>query len=175
MKIRDTARANEGRIVAGAWLKGLREASGLSQSDLAALIEAPHYTYISQMETGRRSIPTYHIDDFARALGWSQSAFAKALISHQDPFVHAALFESEEAFKAVKVRALAPKPAADQSLDIAISEILRLRLAVSAQELRPLVEAHVGRELHYQSVSQSLRRLARAGRVLRVANLWSLV
>ena len=174
MKIRDTALANDGRLVAGAWLKSLRIASGLSQSDLAALIEAPHYTYISQMETGRRSIPTYHIDDFARALGWSQAAFAKVLLSHQDPFVHAALFESETAFQAVKVRALAPKPAADQSLDVAICGILRGRPAASARELRPLVEAHVGRELHHQSVSQSLRRLEREGRVLRVANLWKL-
>ena len=117
MKIRDTALANDGRLEAGAWLKSLREAKGLSQADLAAEIEAPHYTYISQMETGRRSIPTYHIDDLARVFGWSQSAFAKLLLSHQDPFVHAALFESEDAFRSVKIRALAPKPAADHGLE----------------------------------------------------------
>ena len=47
----------------GRWLRQCREAAGLSQRELAQLVGAEYYTFISQLETGRGRIPPdrYHI------------------------------------------------------------------------------------------------------------------
>ena len=41
----------------GRWLKDQRERVGLSQRQLAELVGAEYYTFISQLETGRGRIP----------------------------------------------------------------------------------------------------------------------
>lgn len=41
----------------GRFLKDLREKQGLSQRQLAALVGAEYYTFISQLETGRGRVP----------------------------------------------------------------------------------------------------------------------
>jgi transcriptional regulator with XRE-family HTH domain len=60
------------RQEAGRWLKGLREAQGLSQRGLAERGGAEYYTFISQIESGRGRIPPDRYAAWAVALGSSQ-------------------------------------------------------------------------------------------------------
>ena len=174
MKIRDTAASHEGRAAAGAWLAKLREESGLSQSELAAKLDEPHYTFISQLETGRRSIPTYQIERLAEALFISPHDFAKTLLSHQDPFTYACLFGTSKDYEHALERTLMPRPQTDRGLDEAItSQVTFDAEGESAGALRKKVEGHIGREVHHQSVAQALRRLQGEGRVRRVGRNWA--
>ena len=174
MKVRDTALSNEGRIAAGRWLKALREACGLSQSDLAAYLDEPHYSFVSQLETGRRSIPTFYIDRLARALNVHRGEFARQLLQHQDPFMHSALFGSEEELAALVEAALIEREPESFSLEAPIIDALLRsgQTGSSLAELQREIERAVGRELHYQSISQTLRRLEKAGRVRRDDGRW---
>lgn len=175
MKIRDTAFANAARASAGRWLKALREARGLSQSELARELDEPHYTLISQMETGRRSIPTYHVKALARALDVGMSEFARAMLENQDPLMHAAIFGKEDEFDAALDQLMTLEPSTDPNLDdIVVALLSQYSLKMSLSDLQTGAEAHLGRELHYQSVSQALRRLEGAGLVERFDKLWSL-
>lgn len=174
MKIRDTALANDGRVAAGLWLKTLRETRGLSQSELAAALGEPHYTLISQLETGRRSIPTYHIMNLSEALGVDPSDFARTLLCHQDPFTHACLFGTRADFDSAVQRALFEKPETDTGLDQAILALAgTTRAGEPAGELQRRVEERIGRKLHYQSLAQALRRLENAGLMRRVDKNWT--
>lgn len=175
MKIRDTAFANAARASAGRWLKGLREARGLSQSELARVLDDPHYTVISQMETGRRTIPTYHVKALAGALDVNMKDFAKVMLEKQDPLMHAALFGSDADFDAALDQLMTLEPSTDPGLDDVILLLLgQDRSKTNLGDLQARVQTHIGRELHYQSVSQALRRLEAAGLVDRTGKLWSL-
>ncbi|KAB1077836.1 helix-turn-helix transcriptional regulator [Methylobacterium soli] len=50
-------------------MKRLREAQGLSQREMCALVGAGIYTFISQIETGRGRIPPEKLRVWAEALG----------------------------------------------------------------------------------------------------------
>lgn len=76
----------------GRWLRGLREAAGLSQRELAAKIGAEYYTFISQLETGRGRIPPDRYRQWAEALEVPVRQFVQDLMRYYDPLTHAILF-----------------------------------------------------------------------------------
>jgi transcriptional regulator with XRE-family HTH domain len=80
------------RQQAGRWLKGLREARGLSQRGLAELIGAEYYTFISQIEAGRGRIPPDRYAAWAAALGIEPKAFVQTLLRYYDPVTYEIVF-----------------------------------------------------------------------------------
>lgn len=90
---RKTPAAGRMRKEAGAWLKELRAAAGLSQVELAHRLGLRYYTFISQVENGFGRVPTDTMEAWARALGQQPSAFARRLLTYYDPELHRLLFE----------------------------------------------------------------------------------
>src|ERR1700722_10900760 len=80
------------RRAGGAWLRELRENCALSQRDLARLVGAEYYTFISQLETGRGRVPPDRYRDWARALNIDARAFVRQLLSYYDPVTYDILF-----------------------------------------------------------------------------------
>jgi transcriptional regulator with XRE-family HTH domain len=86
----------------GRWLKERRESLGLSQRQLAELVGAEYYTFISQLETGRGRIPPDRYDDWGRALKMRGSDFVRQILRYYDPITYNMLFnQDDEADKAV--------------------------------------------------------------------------
>jgi transcriptional regulator with XRE-family HTH domain len=85
------------RRQAGLWLKGLREARGLSQRNLADRVGADYYTFISQIEAGRGRIPPDRYLDWAEALDVEPRRFVRALLRYYDPVTHGILFGNDDA------------------------------------------------------------------------------
>ena len=81
------------RKKAGSWLKELRGRAGLSQIELAAILEFKYYTFISQVENGFGRVPTESMEAWARALRVDPSEFARELLSYYEPELHRLLFE----------------------------------------------------------------------------------
>ena len=92
-KLSDTA-VLELRQRAGRWLKELREGRGLSQRNLADLVGAEYYTFISQLEAGRGRIPPDRYRDWASALGVDPRVFVKTLMQFYDPVTYEIVFEN---------------------------------------------------------------------------------
>ena len=92
-KLSDTA-VLELRQRAGRWLKELREGRGLSQRNLADLVGAEYYTFISQLEAGRGRIPPDRYRDWANALGVEPRVFVKTLMQFYDPVTYEIVFEN---------------------------------------------------------------------------------
>lgn len=86
----------QARSEAGRWLRSLREASGLSQRQLAQAVGFEYYTFISQLESGRGRLPQGQYMAFAEALNIPLRDFVKTLTRYYDPVTYYALFESEE-------------------------------------------------------------------------------
>lgn len=80
------------RRAGGLWLRELREKRGLSQRQLAELIGADYYTFISQLETGRGRIPPDRYVVWAEALGVKANDFVKHLMRFYDPVTYEILF-----------------------------------------------------------------------------------
>jgi transcriptional regulator with XRE-family HTH domain len=76
----------------GRFLKDLREKQGLSQRQLAALVGAEYYTFISQLETGRGRVPPDRYRLWADALGVDAKDFVKSLMRFYDPLTFEILF-----------------------------------------------------------------------------------
>jgi transcriptional regulator with XRE-family HTH domain len=89
---RATPNAKQLRKEAGSWLRELRQRAGLSQIELAALLELKYYTFISQVETGYGRVPTESMEAWAKALGIKPAEFARRLLSFYDPDLHQLLF-----------------------------------------------------------------------------------
>ncbi|MBP8936865.1 MAG: helix-turn-helix transcriptional regulator [Agrobacterium sp.] len=85
------------RQAAGAWLRECREASGLSQRELAKILNLEYYTFISQLENGRGRVPSNRYRDFAAALGVDEKVFVKTLLMFYDPVSYEILFEDNKA------------------------------------------------------------------------------
>ncbi len=83
------------RRAGGAWLKSLREAKGLSQRGLAALVEVEYYTFISQLERGGGRVPPDRYELWASALDVEPRVFVKRLMRFYDPVTHRILFPEE--------------------------------------------------------------------------------
>ena len=90
---RSASEVQDLRREGGRWLKELREGVGLSQRQMAALVGAEYYTFISQLETGRGRIPPDRYCDWARAFGLPEKAFVQNLMKFYDPTTYAILFE----------------------------------------------------------------------------------
>src|SRR5690554_3829489 len=80
------------RQEAGSWLRGLREAAGLSQRELAKAVGIEYYTFISQIESGRGRVPPSQIGAWAEALNVPPRDFAIELMRYYDPHNHAIIF-----------------------------------------------------------------------------------
>lgn len=78
----------------GRWLKDLRERAGLSQRQLAQKVGTEHYTFISQLETGRGRIPPDRYVDWAEALGVKAKPFVQGLMRYYDPVTFNILFDN---------------------------------------------------------------------------------
>ncbi len=83
------------RRVLGCWLKGLREARGLSQRELAKKVGVEHYTIISQLESGFGRMPPGGHVVWANALGVTPWEFAGKLMRSYDPAIYRLLFDKE--------------------------------------------------------------------------------
>lgn len=95
----DSEEVLELRREGGRFLKELREARGLSQRQLANLVGAEYYTFISQLETGRGRIPPDRYRAWAEALGVDPKAFVQSLMRFYDPMTYNILYESEGAIR----------------------------------------------------------------------------
>jgi transcriptional regulator with XRE-family HTH domain len=76
----------------GRWLKQCREAAGLSQRQLAELVGAEYYTFISQLETGRGRIPPDRYAIWAQALKMPAKDFVRQVLRFYDPVTYDILF-----------------------------------------------------------------------------------
>jgi transcriptional regulator with XRE-family HTH domain len=83
------------RRAAGLWLKELREKRGLSQRQLANLVGAEYYTFISQLETGRGRIPPDRYRVWAGALDIDAATFVRTLMKYYDPVTYSILFGND--------------------------------------------------------------------------------
>jgi transcriptional regulator with XRE-family HTH domain len=83
------------RRAGGIWLRGLRESRGLSQRELARLVGAEYYTFISQLETGRGRVPPDRYRLWASALKVDPKIFVKRLLSYYDPITYDILFDDQ--------------------------------------------------------------------------------
>ena len=101
MLAQDKLSRNDGskdhRAALGAWLRDLREAQGMSQKQLASVLELDYYTFISQLENGRGKIPSSRYVDWAKALGQEPQDFVRELLRHYDPITYAILFPADGA------------------------------------------------------------------------------
>ncbi len=89
----NTADVQDLRREGGRWLKSLREAAGLSQRQLASKVGTEHYTFISQLETGRGRIPPDRYLDWADALGVAAKPFVQEVLRYYDPITYDILFQ----------------------------------------------------------------------------------
>jgi len=89
------------RREAGRWLKELRERRGLSQRNLAELVSAEYYTFISQIEAGKGRIPPDRYVEWARALSVDPRSFVQTLLQYYDPVTYAILFGEQGQSKAL--------------------------------------------------------------------------
>jgi transcriptional regulator with XRE-family HTH domain len=76
----------------GRWLKERREAAALSQRQMAALVGAEHYTFISQLETGRGRIPPDRYRQWAAALQMRDRDFVRQILRYYDPVTYEIMF-----------------------------------------------------------------------------------
>jgi transcriptional regulator with XRE-family HTH domain len=67
----------------------------LSQRQLANLVGAEYYTFISQLETGRGRIPPDRYRQWAVALEIEPSEFVRTLMKYYDPVTYGILFATE--------------------------------------------------------------------------------
>ena len=80
------------RREAGRWLKERREAAGLSQRELAQIVGADYYTFISQLESDRGRVPPDRYRDWAAALNIAPRDLVQALLRFYDPITFDVLF-----------------------------------------------------------------------------------
>ena len=78
----------------GRWLKLCRELAGLSQRELAQLVGAEYYTFISQLETGRGRIPPDRYLVWAEALKIPPKEFVENVLRFYDPVTYGILFDA---------------------------------------------------------------------------------
>ncbi len=81
------------RKAAGEWLKSLREARGLSQTEMAELIGVDYYSFVSQIENGRGRIPAARYARWADALDLGRREFVYEIMRYYDPITFDLLFD----------------------------------------------------------------------------------
>jgi transcriptional regulator with XRE-family HTH domain len=100
LKAKDAALSAQLRKEAGAWLRVCREKRGLSQRELAQLVEVEYYTFISQVEAGRGRVPPDRLAIWADALQVDTQTFVKTLMRFYDPITYGLLFPESVAISA---------------------------------------------------------------------------
>jgi len=91
----DPARAAESKSLrreAGRWLKGAREAAGLTQAELAQRVGLRYYTFVSQVESGVGRVPIELQGAWADAMGIDPGEFARTLLRYYEPELYRLLF-----------------------------------------------------------------------------------
>ena len=83
------------RQQAGRWLKEAREASGLTQAELAERVGLRYYTFVSQVESGLGRLPIETQGAWAAALGLDPREFAQTLLRYYEPELYRLLFGPE--------------------------------------------------------------------------------
>ncbi len=83
------------RIQAGDYVKQLRIAQGMTQRELADILNLKHYTFISQLETGQGRLPPALTIKCAMALDQNPREFALKMLSYYDPHTHQAVTYSD--------------------------------------------------------------------------------
>ncbi|HEY8573097.1 helix-turn-helix transcriptional regulator [Phenylobacterium sp.] len=81
------------RQQAGRWLKGAREAAGLTQAELAERVGLRYYTFVSQVESGLGRLPIETQGAWAVALGQDPKEFARTLLRYYEPELYRLLFD----------------------------------------------------------------------------------
>ncbi|MEJ8822240.1 helix-turn-helix transcriptional regulator [Variovorax humicola] len=76
----------------GALIRGKREESGLTQSDLALALDWRVTGLVSQVERGVSAPPPATIAAWSAAIGMTAEEFARAWLWYCEPYVYAALF-----------------------------------------------------------------------------------
>ena len=94
--LQQTHNIKELRKQGGRWLKGLREAAGLSQAELAQRLDMSVYTFISQIENGRGRIPPDRYESWAHVLKVPAVEFVRKLLIFYDPNTFRILFGSPD-------------------------------------------------------------------------------
>jgi transcriptional regulator with XRE-family HTH domain len=89
---RTNSDVQEMRRDGGRWLREMRERAGLSQRELAHLVQTDYYTFVSQLENGRGRIPPDRYYAWARALKVEPREFVKTLMKYYDPVTFEILF-----------------------------------------------------------------------------------
>ena len=81
------------RKKAGIYLKACRNASGLTQRELAKAVDIDYYTFISQLECGQGRVPPNLYVPLAKAMDVDLEEFTKTMLKYYDPFTYHALFK----------------------------------------------------------------------------------
>jgi transcriptional regulator with XRE-family HTH domain len=84
------------RKQAGTWLKELRAQAGLSQIQLAEILDLKYYTFVSQIENGFGRVPIESMERWANALGVDPSQFARRLLRFYEPELYRLLYEVKQ-------------------------------------------------------------------------------
>lgn len=87
--------ANELRRDLGDYVRGLREAQGMTQADLAKAVGIEYYTAISAIEVGRNSLPPERTLAFAEALGVQPKVFGREVLRLTNPWLYALLYSAD--------------------------------------------------------------------------------
>ena len=80
------------RKKAGVFLKLCRNNAGLTQRELAQLLDIDYYTFISQLECGQGRVPPNLYVPLANALKVDLTEFVKEMLKFYDPFTYHALY-----------------------------------------------------------------------------------
>lgn len=97
----------------GAWLKAKREEAGLTQLDVAVVLDYAYSVAVSQIERGATALPAHDLKLWAKALRINQKEFGKQYAYHCHPFLYECLwgldvFEAEELPRSQKTIKSAP-------------------------------------------------------------------
>lgn len=84
------------RVEAGAWLRSLRQARGLSQREFAERVGTVYHTFISQIEAGRGRIPSERYEIWARALEIDPREFSIKMLGFYEPATYNLIFGERE-------------------------------------------------------------------------------
>ncbi|WP_378134721.1 helix-turn-helix domain-containing protein [Chelatococcus sp. GCM10030263] len=118
----------------GVWLKSLRESAGLSQRDLARLINIEYYTFVSQIEIGRGRIPAEKYALWAKALNIDIHEFIVQVLRYYEPLIYKHLFGSEASGKKITAPAAASGVDAEKYLALK-SEVRELQRLLGKKTL----------------------------------------
>ena len=76
----------------GAWLKGAREDAGLTQLDVAAILDYAYPTTVSQIERGASALPPGELERWAEAINVAPKKVAEMHLYYIEPFLFTALY-----------------------------------------------------------------------------------